>query len=100
MIILSTNYKHEPAQMEAIANNLSNLISEYDEILSRIQKLIDEINSSPSWKNADMKQAFNSTSNGYMRIHNNNLLNFSFNTAKLKEKARVAAEFDQKYTTV
>ena len=47
-----------------------------------------------------MKQAFNSTSNGYMKIHNNNSLNFSFNTAKLKEKARVAAEFDQKYTTI
>ena len=92
------NYKHEPSEMTASANTLNDLISEYNNVLNKMQKLIDDINTSPSWKNADIKQEFNNTSNGYMKIHNNRSLKFAFNIAKLKEKAKVAAEFDQIYT--
>ena len=100
MITFANNYKHEPSEMEASAKTLNDLISDYNNILEEMQSLINEINSSPAWKNATMKQAFNNTSNGYMKIHNNRALNFSFNIAKLKEKAKVAAEFDENYTRI
>lgn len=92
------NYSHYPEEMKSSATILSNLIDEYNEKLKQMQQLIDTIYCSPSWKNNNIKLAFNQTSNGYMKIHNNRALNLSFNVEKLKEKARVAAEFEQAYT--
>lgn len=95
---LANNYKHIPEEMTSSATTLSSLIDEYNEKLKQMQQLNDTINSSPSWKNNNIKLAFNQTSNGYMKVHNNRALNLSFNVEKLKEKARVAAEFEQAYT--
>ncbi len=91
-------YKHVPEEMTASATRLTNLIDNYNSKLEEIQSLIDNIYSSPSWKDTAMKEAFNNTCNGYMTIHNNRSLKLSYNVMKLKEKARCAAEHEQAYT--
>lgn len=95
---MNDKYKHDPDAMSSSASNFEKLIDDYNKKLQEIQNLINSINSSPSWKDTAMKDAYNSTCNGYMKIHNNRALNFSFNITKLKEKAKRVAEFEEAYS--
>lgn len=98
MIILSDNYKHVPEGMANSARNIEKLIDDYNQKLQEMQNEIDMIDSSPAWQDAALKSAFNKTCNGYMQIHNNRALKFSFNNNKLKERAKSAEEFENAYT--
>lgn len=91
-------YKHVPDEMAASASRLTELVDNYNHKLEEMQNLINNIYNSPSWKDTAMKEAFNKTCNGYMTIHNNRSLKFSYNIMKLKEKARCAEEHEQAYT--
>lgn len=91
-------YKHVPDEMTKSATRLENLIDEYNNKLNEIQNLINTIHTSSAWKDTAMKEAFNKTCNGYMTIHNNRSLKFSYNIMKLKEKARCAEEHEKAYT--
>lgn len=92
-------YKHVPEQMKLSASRLTDLIDEYNNKLREIETLINNIYNSPAWKDSVLKNAYNNTCNGYMKIHNNRSLNFSYNVMKLKEKARCAEEHERAYTT-
>lgn len=94
---MSNKYKHFPDEMLSSANKLTNLLEEYNEKLKAMQNLIDAINTSPSWKNVKIKNAFNNTCNSYMKINNNRSLKFAFSIMKLKEKARCAEEHERAY---
>ena len=93
-----SRYKHVPEEMTASATRLTNLIDEYNNKLDEIQNLINTIYTSSSWKDTVMKDALNRTCNGYMKIHNNRSLRFSYAIMKLKETAKCAEEHEQAYT--
>lgn len=94
---MSNNYKHAPEEMLASANKLTGLIQEYNEKVSEIKALVETINSSPDWQDAELKASFNDTCNSYIKIYQDVALKCAYNVDKLKAKAKSASEFEQAY---
>ena len=63
-------YKHDAEGTSAVASSLRVSINDYNDRINELLALIEEINSSPSWKDVDVKNEFMSTCNSYMTNYN------------------------------
>lgn len=68
---MSDAYKYDLDNIYQVINVLKTKLEDYRDIISQLTDLIDEINSSASWKDVSVKSSFISTCNAYMSIYRN-----------------------------
>ncbi len=66
---MSDSYKHIPEGVSSIISSLKEVIDDYKDKVTELTLLINEIATSPSWKDASVKTSFVATANSYISMY-------------------------------
>ena len=93
-------FKFLPQPTNDFIKSLNDLANKYKVEIEKLEILVKDINTSPSWKDDIVKNEFINTCNSYIKIYNE-LLNTIFSRiAFLKNKSRQASEIENLYKRV
>ncbi len=95
---MSNNLYHDENGVSSLSGEVANKIREYENIVVRIQQLVNTINSSSDWNDLDVKSAFITKCNEYIANYQgyiaalNNYVNGYLNS-KSREIANIERAF-------
>lgn len=91
-------YKHDPQGVATIIATLKETRSNYEDKITSLTNLSNEIASSNAWRDLTVKTAFNETCNSYLQIYRTVANAMDKYERYLEEKSNAAAQLEQNYT--
>lgn len=91
-------YKHDPTGVDKIITTLKQTRGKYEDQIAELANLANEIESSSSWKDINVKTEFMNTYNAYLSIYKDVYTAMEHYEKYLEEKSKVARQIEQNYT--
>lgn len=91
-------YMHDYDNVENIITSLKNIRKNYEDKIIEINKLITNINASPSWVDQTLKTSFINCCNQYMTLYTRVLSGMDAYIDCLEKKSKAALELETAYT--
>ena len=94
---MGDSYKHVPEGVSVTISSLKEIIYDYKDKIGELTNLVNEIASSSSWKDAQVKTSFISTAESYIRMYQNVLSNMEKYVNYLTKKSESANALEDAY---
>ena len=95
---MSDNFKFSQDTVLSIHSNMVTTTDKFKETIERFKVLVDEIGSSSSWKDAEVKTSFINSINSYVTYFNSSCEQLTGYADYLKQKADATSEFEENYS--
>ena len=91
-------YKHDPVGVDKIIVTLKQTRAKYEEQITELANLANEIALSSAWKDINVKTEFMNTYNSYLSIYKDIYTSMERYEKYLEKKSKVARRIEQNYT--
>lgn len=95
---MNDRYKHDADGVSAIISSLKDTIEQYKDEISKLSNLVNEINGSSSWKDAQVKTSFIATCNSYINVYKQLSMNMERYVNYLSGKSSSAQALEQAFS--
>lgn len=93
-------YKHDPDGVLIVVNSLREKTSGYNEKITQLNNLVNEINDSPLWKDVEIKTSFINTFTSYINVYKNLILALDKYIDYLLKKSESGENIESSYSKV
>lgn len=90
-------YNYDSEGVNTVIESIKDLTNKYKDKINELNNLVSTINSSPSWKDVEIKTTFINTCNSYIKIYNSLINTMEAFIEYLKKKSEIATSIEQAY---
>lgn len=90
-------YNYDSEGVNTVIESIKDLTNKYKDKIDELNNLVSTINSSPSWKDVEIKTTFINTCNSYIKIYNSLINTMEAFIEYLKKKSEIATSIEQAY---
>lgn len=90
-------YNYDSEGVNTVIESIKDLTNKYKDKIDELNNLVSTINSSPSWKDVEIKTTFINTCNSYIKIYNSLINAMEAFIDYLKKKSEIATSIEQAY---
>jgi len=91
-------YKHNPDGVMAVVTSLREKTSGYNNVVTRLNNLVNSINDSPAWIDVEIKTSFVNTCKSYIEIYNKLIAAMEVYIIYLEKKSEAGAAIETTYS--
>lgn len=95
---MSDNFKFSQDTVLSVHSNMVTTTDKFKETIDKFKVLVDEIGSSASWKDAEVKTSFINSINSYVTYFNSSHEQLTSYADYLNKKATATSEFEENYS--